>query len=371
MRQVYFDNNSTTPLEPETLEGMLPFLTEQFGNPSSSHSLGAIAEQAMTRARHEVASLVGAESEQVYFCASATEAINWALRARTGVLLTSEVEHAATLEVCSDLRAGGATVVALPVDSQGQLNLDELEQYLAHDDCAVSLMWANNETGVLFPIAEIAAACKRHGAHLHVDAVQAAGKLPVAFNDLSIDSMAISSHKIFGPKGAAALIAREPAGVPPLLRGGGQERGRRAGTENVPAIVGFGVAANRARSHFTERMHTVGSLRDKLESEILQRVPGTWVNGGEGSRLANTSNIGFDAVDAEALAGMLDGQGIAVSTGSACHAKAIEPSHVIRAMTRSHTKASESLRFSLSHLNTREEVAYVVDCACSAVADLR
>lgn len=371
VRQVYFDNNSTTPLEPETLELMTPFLTGQFGNPSSSHSFGAIAAQALARARAEVSGLVGAAPEQVFFCSSATEGINWALHSRRGRIVTSEVEHSATLEVCSHGRLDSDQVITLPVDHSGQLQLELLEQQLSAGLCTVALMWANNETGVIFPVPEIAAACNRHGAYLHVDAVQAAGKLAIDFSCLPIDSMVISSHKLFGPKGVAALIVRDPDRVSPWLWGGGQERGRRAGTENVPAIVGFGMAAERARRFVHGRARKVGELRDLLESEVLRRVPRTWINGANTSRLPNTTNIGFDGIDGEALAGVLDSRGIAVSTGSACHARTLEPSHVIRAMTRSHRKASESVRFSLSHLNTRDEVDYVIDALCSAVAELR
>lgn len=371
MRHVYFDNNSTTPIEPETLEAMGPFLTEHFGNPSSPHSLGSVAAQAVACARREVGALVGATPEQVLFCSSATEAINWALRTRRTRIVTSEVEHAATLNASTYSRDKPEQLVTLAVDERGQLGLEMLEEELRKAESTVALLWANNETGVLFPIAEIAAACQRHGAYLHVDAVQAAGKISIDFAQLPINSMVISSHKLFGPKGAAALIVRDSTDVQPLLWGGGQEGGRRGGTENVPAIVGFGSACARARRFLDERRQHVSALRDYLETEVLSRVPGTWINGAGTHRLPNTSNIGFDSVDADTLAGVLDARGIAVSTGSACHSKTLEPSHVIRAMTRSHRKASESLRFSLSHRNTQEEVEYVLDAVHSAVAALR
>jgi cysteine desulfurase len=371
VRQIYLDNNSTTPLEPETLEAMRPFLTQHFGNPSSSHSFGSVASHAVAYARKEVGALVGAMPEQVFFCSSATEAINWALRGCKTRIVTSEVEHAATLNACARGRDSHHQLITMTVGQNGQLALEMLEEELRKTESTVALLWANNETGVIFPIPEIAAACRRHGAYLHLDAVQAAGKIPTDFSQLPIDSMAISSHKLFGPKGAAALIVRDPARVEPLLWGGGQERGRRGGTENVPAIVGFGSACVRARRFLDERALQVSALRDYLESEVLRRIPGTWINGSETPRLPNTSNIGFDGVDAEALSAMLDARGIAVSTGSACHAKTIEPSHVIRAMTRSYRKATESMRFSLSHQNTEDEVEYALNEVCSAVADLR
>lgn len=371
MRQVYFDNNSTTPLEPETVEAMQPFFAEHFGNPSSSHAFGSVAAQAVARARREVGTLVGAAPEQVLFCSSATEAINWALRARRQRIVTSEVEHAATLNASRHGRPDREQPITLSVDQRGQVALEVLEEELRKGESTVALLWANNETGVIFPIAEIAAVCQRHGAYLHVDAVQAAGKLAIDFADLPIDSMVVSSHKLFGPKGAAALIVRDAANLEPLLWGGGQERGRRGGTENVPAIIGFGSACARAQRFLEERERKVSAMRDYLEPELLRRVPGTWINGAGTRRLPNTSNVGFDRVDADALAGMLDARGIAVSTGSACHTKTLEPSHVIRAMTRSHRKATESLRFSLSHQNTPEEVDYVLDAVCSAVVALR
>lgn len=371
MRQIYFDNNSTTPLEPETLQAMLPFLNGHFGNPSSSHSHGVLAAQAIDRARRQVADLVCAEAEQVIFCASATEAINWALHTCSGKIITSEVEHTATLEACSHLRSRDKQVTVLAVGSSGQLDLSELELHLVHDACTVALLWANNETGVIFPIADIAALCRSRGAYLHVDAVQAAGRLSIDFSALGIDSLVMSSHKLFGPKGAAALVVRDPDRIPPLLWGGGQERGRRGGTENVPAIVGFGIAADRALHSLAERASKASELRDRLETAILERVRGTWINGAGSMRLPNTCNVGFDGIDAQTLADILDGHGVAVSTGSACHAKSMEPSHVIRAMTRSHRKASESIRFSLSHLNTSEEVDYVADVVRSSAAALR
>lgn len=371
MQQVYFDNNSTTPIEPETLEAMRPFLTQHFGNPSSSHSFGSVASHAVANARREVGALVGATSEHVFFCSSATEGINWALRACRTRIVTSEVEHAATLNACARGRDGDRQLITMRVGQDGQLALEMLEEELRRTESTVALLWANNETGVIFPIPRIAELCRRYGAYLHLDAVQAAGKIAIDFSQLPIDSMVISSHKLFGPKGAAALIVRDPARVEPLLWGGGQERGLRGGTENVPAIVGFGSACARAQCFLDERARRVSALRDYLESQVLRRVRGTWINGGGTPRLPNTSNIGFDGVDAEALSGMLDARGIAVSTGSACHTKTLEPSHVIRAMTRSHRKATESLRFSLSHQNTEEEVEYVLNAVCSAVAELR
>jgi cysteine desulfurase len=371
LKQIYFDNNSTTPVEPQTLETMLPFLTADFGNPSSSHTFGLVAAKAISRARRQVADLVAAEPSQVLFCASATEAINWVLGSQKRPMVTSAVEHAATLEVCQErMRIGLATHV-LPVLQSGGLDLDQLERQISGEPCTVSLMWANNETGVIFPIEQIAAVCAAHGAFLHVDAVQAAGKVPIDFSRCPIDALVISSHKLFGPKGIAALIVKNPDHIPRLVLGGGQEGGMRAGTENVPAIVGFGSASERACTFRDERVRHVLVLRNHLEGRILYRVPNTWANGQASERLANTSNIGFDGIESETLAGVLDAAGIAVSTGSACHARSVEPSHVVRAMTGSYQKASQSLRFSLSHLNSIDEVDCVIEAVCSAVAKLR
>lgn len=371
MQTIYLDNNATTPLGAEALEAMTPFLTAHFGNPSSSHSLGAIASQAVQVARAQVAGLIGASPEQVFFCSSATEGINAVLARRSGRVVTSVVEHAATLQVLEQGRGNDEEVTQLPVDQMGQISLQRLEEQLKKGPCTVALLWANNETGVIAPIADIAILCERYGARLHVDAVQAAGKLAVDFARIPIASMVISAHKIFGPKGAAALIVRDPDGIAPWIWGGGQERGRRSGTENVPAIVGYGAACATAARAIDRRMHDTGTLRDHLESALLDRVADTWVNGAGEPRLANTTNVGFNGVDGETLAGMLDSRGIAVSTGSACHSRTVEPSHVLRAMTGSYQKASQSIRFSLSHANTLQEIDTVVNEVCEAVTRLR
>jgi cysteine desulfurase len=370
--QVYLDHNSTTPVDPRVIDAMLPFFRDHYGNPGSAHALGAKAGQAVEGARQKVADLVGADLHQVLFCSSATEAINTVIHSVTdGAVVISSVEHAATRECASRLKAGGIEVIQICVDMNGALNLSMLEDALSRRPRLVSLMWANNETGVLFPIPAIADMCAAYDVLLHVDAVQAAGRIAIDLTQLPIDFLSISSHKIFGPKGVAALVSRIPDKVSPLLVGGGQERGLRAGTENVSGIVGFGEAAHLAALELSDRVVLVTELRNRLEQEILARVPGCWVNGGGTPRIGNTTNVGFSTTNGDDLVGALNGLGIAASTGSACHSRSIAPSHVITAMTGSRDKASRSVRFSLSHLNTTEEVEYTVKALGSAITLLR
>jgi len=368
--RVYMDHNSTTPVDPRVVDSMVSVLRNNYGNPSSAHAVGATALASIDRARQQVATLVNAEPRQVVFCSSATESINTVVRGvGTGALVTSTVEHAATLETARQLAKRGATVTEIQVDTDGALDLSMLEEAVSQHPQLVSLMWVNNETGVVFPIAEVARICFAQGVPLHVDAVQAAGKLDIDFMNLPIAFLSISSHKIFGPKGIAALLVRDTDSVRPLLVGGGQETGLRAGTENVPGIVGFGEAAQLATSDGS-RMTYVAALRDHLEREILWQVPGTWANGAGSIRVANTSNIGFPGIDGDALVGVLNGMDIAVSNGSACHSQSLAPSHVLTAMTGSRELAGQSIRFSLSHLNTTEEVEHVVKSTKSALAML-
>jgi cysteine desulfurase len=369
--RVYMDYNSTTPVDPRVVSAMVECLRDNYGNPSSIHSLGAAAAAAMERARFQVAALANAEPEQVLFCSSATEAINTAVRgAGTGTLVMSCVEHAASLESAASQVKQGGRVTEIRVDTQGALDWDALERAIRQGPALVSVMWVNNETGVVFPIANIAQLCETNGVPLHVDAVQAAGKIDVDFSATPIDFLSISSHKIFGPKGAAALVARDAAQIRPLLVGGGQEKGLRGGTENVPGIVGFGEAASLAKEEKVSRVNHVRALRDRLEGR-LSEIRHTAVNGSGSTRVANTSNIAFAGVDSNDLMAVLDGMGVAVSNGSACHSRSLTPSHVVMAMTGSRELASESIRFSLSHLNTVEEVDYTCECVAAAIGKLR
>lgn len=372
MQRIYLDHNATTPILPEVFAAMTPYLQGAFGNPSSAHSYGADARFAIEQARENVADLVGASPEGVLFTSSATEAINTAIRTlpvvhrRSRIVLTS-VEHVAVLECAATLQSAQYDVVSVPVDRLGQIDLEYLEKQVTSDTALVCAMWANNETGVVFPVADVARICGERGVPLFVDAVQAAGKLSMSMDELGVDLLAISAHKLFGPKGVGALVALNPGLLHPLLVGGQQEEGRRAGTENVPGVVGFGEAAKLAKIQLGERRVIATSLRDRLESAILRRIPNSYVNGAPSHRVGNTSNIGFEGVDSDTVVALLDAAGVCVSTGSACHSASMTPSHVLLAMTGSHIRAREAVRFSLSQLNTEDEIDRASDAVARAV----
>ena len=374
MKRIYLDNNATTPVLPPVLEAMLPFLSEQFGNPSSAHMLGLEAREAIERARDQVADLVGCETGSVVFTSSATEAINTAVSSATdrglhcGRLVTTAVEHSAVLNYYSVLEKDGFEIVRVGVYQDGGLNLDELETAITLGTRLVSVMWVNNETGVKFPIKQVSELCQSKGVLLHVDAVQAAGKVPIALQELAIDYLSLSSHKVFGPKGVGALIVGERAPFNPLHVGGHQELGRRGGTENVAGIVGFGVATKLAREELDRRTANVRPLRDRLERAVIEQVPGAYINGLQSDRTPNTTSIGFPGVDSDTLVATLDAEGISVSAGSACLSDSLVPSHVIMAMTHSYAKASEAVRFSLSHLNTQEEIDRTIEALLRALS---
>lgn len=377
MSRIYFDYNSTTPLLPQALEAMLPFLADQFGNPSSSHAAGREARNAIESARAKVAALLESPVETVVFTSSATEAINTALYSATdrgrarGRIVTTAIEHSAVLNYCSVLETWGTDIVRIPVNENGQPDLNQLEDALSTQTLLVSIMWVNNETGVIFPVEQIGALCRRRGVLLHVDAVQAAGKIPIACNEFAIDYLSISSHKLFGPKGAGALVVSQDAPFRSLHIGGHQESNRRSGTENVAGIVGFGVAADLARSELIERASTMRALRDHLEHAVLQVVPGTYINGGTVERIPNTTNLGFCGVDSDLLVATLDTEGLCASSGSACLSNSLAPSHVVLAMTGSYTKAREATRFSLSHLTTEDEIERAISIIARAVDQVR
>lgn len=367
--EAYLDHNSTTPLDARVLQAMMPFLTNDFGNPSSAHSRGARALQAVEQARQQVADLVDADANSVYFCASATEAINTIFSSvMSGRVVTSAVEHASSLRASERLELKGIPVLRLRVNRDGQLDTTILSHELESPTALVSVLWANNETGTIFPIQRIAEICSGKGVPLHLDAVQAAGKLPISLRDIDIDFISISAHKFNGPKGVAALVANNSAFLKPLIVGGPQERGQRAGTENVAGIVGFGKAAELARIELHSRVRHVEALRNRLESALLTALPGCWINGDRTHRLSNTTNIGFPKKDADDVVARLSARGIFVSSGSACNAQSIEPSHVIQAMGRSFDEARSSVRFSLSHTNTAAEIDLAIDAVVSEFA---
>ena len=365
---IYLDYNATTPLLPQVRSVMEPYLADEWGNPSSAHSFGLKAKQAIEKARNQVATLVGAENSQVVFTGSATEANNTALGAALAVpgknkrIVTTATEHSAVLTYCSAMSQRGTEVVIIPVLASGVIDMLALEAALTPDTAVVSVMWANNETGVINPVGQVAKLCLERGILFHCDAVQAAGKLPIDLEALHIDYLSISGHKIFGPKGVGALILAPTAPFTPLLYGGHQENERRGGTQNVPAIVGFGSASQLAVAEQTLRCRFVLQLRDELESRILSEIPGSYLNGGGASRIPNTTNIGFGGRDSEMLVSLLDQYEICVSSGSACLSDSLTPSHVIQSMTGSFKKAGEAVRFSFSHLNTNEEVNHVLQC---------
>ncbi|MBC7367895.1 MAG: aminotransferase class V-fold PLP-dependent enzyme [Undibacterium sp.] len=368
---IYLDHNATTPLRPEVFEVMRPFLTERWGNPSSSYAFGSQLKGVIEEARGHVAALIGASGREVVFTGSATESNNTALYAALSAdpakrhIITSAVEHSAVLTHTIFLEKHGYRVTRLPVDREGLLDIAALEAALTPDTAVVSLMWANNETGVLFPVAAIAALCQQRGVRFHCDAVQAVGKLPINLKTLPIDYLSLSAHKLGGPKGVGALFVRKTAPFTAYLHGGHQERGRRGGTENVAGIAGLGHAAALARAELPGYATTVQPLRDRLETELLARIPHAERNGHATQRLPNTTNLTFPGIESEALLLLLDQAGICASAGSACLADSDEPSHVVRAMKPDGTASRQMVRFSLGRENTAADVTAAV---CSVVA---
>ena len=368
-KPVYLDHNATTPIAPEVLEAMLPFLTEKWGNPSSMHHFGGEIKKDIDEAREKVAALIGAEHpSEIIFTSGGSEADNLALRggieAMGGFphLITSRVEHAAVLGPAHYLEDRGFRLSTIEVDSGGNLQLEQLRAAVTSAKSSlVSIMWANNETGVISPIAEIADIVKSVGGLFHTDAVQIVGKQPISVKDLPIDMLSLSGHKIHAPKGVGALYVRRGTKILPQILGGHQERGRRAGTENVAGIVALGVACELAQKQMKEAAEHERRLRDRLEKGVLETCPGARVNGDPATRLPNTTNISFEYVEGEAILLMLDDAGICASTGSACASGSLEPSHVLRAMDVPRTALHGSLRFSLSRYNTEDEIDYLLE----------
>lgn len=376
MQRVYLDHNATTPLDPRVLDAMLPFLRESYGNASSLHWFGQRARAAVEEARGQVAALVGAEPAEIVFTASGSESDNMALRgvaARAPLgrraLVVSAIEHHAVLNTAKALAEEGFALTIAPVDELGRLDLESFRRALDGRTLVVSLMLANNETGVLQPVAEAAALAREHGALVHCDAVQAAGKSEVDVTRLGADLLTLSAHKLYGPKGTGCLYVRRGTRMAPLVRGGAQERNRRAGTENVAGIVGFGAAAALAGERLADEAARCAALRDRLESRLVA-LAGARRNGGE-PRLANTTNVSFDGVDAEALLIALDLEGVAASTGAACAAGGVEPSHVLQAMGFSPARVQSSLRLSLGHATSEADVDRAAEVIASAVARQR
>ena len=377
--RIYLDYNATAPTSAAVIEAVTSSLRDETGNPSSVHAFGQRAKAALDRARTETAALLDAEPGEVVFTSGGTEANNLAIRGAfeacqaTGRvrLVTTGIEHEAVLNTVRALAARGADVVIIPATSRGIVDASQVAAAVDESTALVSVMLANNEVGTLQPVAEIAAACKAKGALVHTDAVQAAGKVPVSVKDLGVDLLSISAHKFAGPKGVGALWVRRGVRLMAQATGGRQERNRRAGTENVAGLVGMGVAASLAKAGLSQSASSIGQLRDRLEAGILTGVPNTVVNGDDVLRVPNTTNIGFEGIEAESLLIALDLEGVAVSTGSACSSGTLEPSHVLRAMGLPNNRARNSLRFSLGPSTTDAEVDFVIGVLPSLVAKLR
>ena len=371
---IYLDNNATTQIAPEVFEAMLPWLSEGYGNPSSAYRLGRAAEGALVEARARVAALAGCQNEEMIFTSCGTESINTAILSALALdpdkrhIVTSAVEHSATIKLCEYLARRGYEITWLPVDSSGQLDLARLEESIRPDTAIVSLLWANNETGVLFPVQEIAAITQKKKTILHIDAVQAFGKMPFQLEGSGIQFVSLSGHKLYAPKGVGGLYVNRRVKYTPLLRGS-QENARRGGTQNVASIVAFGKAAELAAAHINDPR--IRELRNKLESSLLSSIPGSSLNGVPDCRLPNTSNISFDGIESEGALILLDERGICCSAGSACSSGSVNPSHVLKAMGLSNDKARASLRFSVGRFTTPQDIENACEVIPAVITKLR
>jgi cysteine desulfurase len=378
MPVVYLDNNATTRVDPAVLDAMLPYFSEHYGNPSSMHSFGGAVSAKIQEARASVARLIGAAPEEIVFTSCGTESDSTAIRAALDAnpnrrqIVASRVEHPAIKSLYESLAKKGCRTTFVPVDREGRLDLDYLYDHLSDDTAVVSLMWANNETGVLFPIEEISRAVKQRGIVFHTDAVQTVGKIPIDIGRTGVDMLSISGHKIHAPKGVGALYIRKGTRFSPFMIGGHQEKGRRGGTENSAAIVGLGKAAEIAREHLDSGAYArVKDLRDRLENAVLAGIPNVLVNGDREQRLPNTSSVSFEYVEGESILLMLNEHGICASSGSACTSGSLEPSHVLRAMGVPFTAAHGSIRFSLSRYSTAAEIDFVLEKLPPIITRLR
>jgi cysteine desulfurase len=378
MKRIYFDHNATTPVDPDVVAAMLPFFGECYGNASSIHTFGQQARAAVERAREQVAGLIGARPAEIVFTSGGTEADNLAVfgvvrasRRERRHVITTAIEHPAVLEACRALEGEGVDVTYVPVSADGVVDPDAVRQALRPETVLISVMLANNELGTLQPVEEIARLAAEADVWMHTDAVQAVGKVPVDVNRLGVDLLTLSGHKLYGPKGVGALYVRGGTRLQPILYGGHHERDRRAGTENVPGIVGLGKAAELARLRLGEESARLQALRDRFEQAVLERIPETRVNGRSAPRVPGTTNITFSYVEGESLVIALDLKGLACSTGAACSSGAVEPSHVLTAIGLPREQARASLRFSLGRTNTEDEVDAAVELLAEAVERLR
>ena len=367
MKTVYVDNNATTKVAPEVLEEMMPYFSEFYGNPSSMHFFGGQVQKKVNEAREKVADFLGAEPSEIVFTSCGTESDNAAILGTLDSypekrhLITTRVEHPAVGNVCTYLGRKGYRVTELSVDREGRLDLDELRESITDQTAVVTVMYANNETGVIFPVEEIGEIVKAKGIPFHSDAVQAVGKIPLYMKKSTIDMLSSSGHKLHAPKGIGVLYIRKGTKFSPFLIGGHQEKGRRGGTENVPYIIGVGKAFELAKKHLDDENTRVKALRDYLEQKLLEKIPNTLVNGDRQNKLPNTVSVSFEYVEGESILLLLSDLGICASSGSACTSGSLEPSHVLRAMGVPFTAAHGSIRFSLSIYNTKEEMDYIIE----------
>jgi len=367
MKTVYLDNNATTQVAPEVLEAMLPYFHDFYGNPSSMHSFGGQVAKKLGEAREQAAALIGALPDEIVFTSCGTESDNAAIRSALAThperrhIVTSRVEHPAIRSLCANLAGQGCRITELPVDKSGLLDMEQFEKSLTPDTAVVSLMWANNETGVVFPVEKAAELAHERGIPFHTDAVQSTGKIPLDMKKNTIDMLSISGHKLHAPKGIGILYVRRGTRFAPFMIGGHQEKGRRGGTENTPSIIGLGKACELAARNLEAENRRVKRLRDKLETALLGLIPQSRVNGDLVQRLPNTTNISFEYVEGEAILLLMNEYGICASSGSACTSGSLQPSHVLRAMGVPFTMAHGSIRFSLSVYNTEEEIDFVIE----------
>lgn len=377
-KMIYLDNAATTKTAPEVVEAMLPYFSENYGNPSSIYEIAGRSKEAITEAREQIAKVLGANSRDIYFTAGGSESDNWALKAafeayssKGNHIITTKIEHHAILHTCEYLEKRGAKITYLDVDENGIVKMEELEKAITPETILISIMFANNEIGSIQPVREIGMLAREHGILFHTDAVQAFGQVPIDVDALNIDMLSSSAHKINGPKGIGFLYIRKGVKIRSFIHGGAQERKRRAGTENVPGIVGYGVAAARAAETMEERTGKEAELRDYMIRRILEEVPYTRLNGDPKKRLPNNINISFQFIEGESLLIMLDMEGIAASSGSACTSGSLDPSHVLLAIGLPHEIAHGSLRLTLSEETTKEDADFVIEKIKEIVARLR
>jgi cysteine desulfurase len=374
---IYLDNNATTPLDPDVIEDMLPFLTRYYGNPSSGYAFAAKARKAVELARERLSALLRCEPSEIIFTSGGTESNNAVIHSalqfepRGKHLVISSVEHSAVLRPCQDLEKRGCHVTFLGVDRDGNVDVGQVEAAIRPETALVSIMWANNETGVLFPVERIAEICHRKGVLFHTDAVQAIGKIPIRLRDTAVNFLSLSAHKFHGPKGVGALYVNRRTRFTPLVAGGGQENGRRGGTENAAGIVGLGKAAELAGKHLIERKCSVRSMRDRFEKALLETVNGALVNGAGAARISNTSSLAFEGIESSAALLLLDRHRICCSAGSACRTGSQEASHVLRAMNPKGDGARRSLRFSFSRFNTEVQIDHAIEIVPKVIEKLR